>query len=52
MNASKPYILFVVVLLIVGVIYFIDSNSVKRGGSGESVTIVPRISSGEDKTKR
>ena len=52
MNASKPYILFVVVLLIVGAIYFIDSNSVKRGGSGESVTIVPRISSGEDKTKR
>ena len=52
MNASKPYILFVVVLLIVGAIYFIDSNSVKRGGAGESVTIVPRISSGEDKTKR
>ena len=59
MNASKPYILVVVIALLVGAVYFINSNSVKRGGSSESVTIVPRTSSGqdeimkkEDKTKR
>lgn len=58
MNASKPYILIAVVALLVGVIYFINSNSVKRGGSGDSVSISPRTSSGqnemtkEDKMKR
>src|SRR3989338_9204379 len=52
MNASKPYILVVVVLLLVGAIYFINSNSVKRDGSGESVSIVPRTSSGQDEMKK
>lgn len=45
---AKPYILVVVVALLVGAIYFINSNSVKKDGSGEPVAIVPRISSGQD----
>jgi len=49
MNVSKPYILVVVVLFLVGAIYLISSNSVKRGGSGESVAIAPRTFSGQDK---
>lgn len=55
---AKPYILAVVVALLVWVIYFINSNSVKKAGSGESAAIVPRTSSGqgetakEDKVKR
>src|SRR3989338_6353967 len=47
MTALKPYILIVVVLALVGAIYFINSNSVKRGGSNEAVTVAPRNSSGE-----
>ena len=47
MNVSKPYILVAVVVVLVGTIYFINSNSVKRGGSSEAVTVAPRISSGE-----
>lgn len=45
---AKPYILVVVVALLVGAIYFINSNSVKRDGAGESVAIVPRTSLGQD----
>lgn len=58
MNDSKPYILIAVIALLVGAIYFINSNSVKRGGTGDSVAITPRASSvqdemtKEDKTKR
>ena len=48
MNASKPYILIAVVALLVGAIYFINSNSVKRGGSSDSVAITPRTSSEQD----
>jgi len=48
MNAFKPYILVIVALLLVGAIYFINSNSVKRGGLDEPVAIVPRTSSGQD----
>src|SRR3989338_7762332 len=47
MTALKPYILIVVVLALVGAIYFINSNSVKRGGSNETVTVAPRASSEE-----
>ncbi len=52
MSASKPYILVVVIAILVGAVYFINSNSVKKGGSGESVVIMPRASSGQDKMKR
>jgi thiol-disulfide isomerase/thioredoxin len=49
MNAAKPYILVVVVALLIGAIYFINSNSVKRGGETEdSVAITPRTSSGQN----
>ena len=51
MNASKPYILVVVIALLVGAIFFINSNSVNRDGSAESVAIAPRISSGQDEMK-
>src|SRR3989344_5789719 len=47
MTALKPYILIAVVVVIVGAIYFINSNSVKRGGSNETVTVAPRASSEE-----
>jgi len=47
MTALKPYILIAVVVVLVGTIYFINSNSVKRGGSSEAITVAPRISSGE-----
>jgi len=43
MNASKPYILIAVVVLLVGTIYFINSNSVKRAGSDQVVTVIPRV---------
>lgn len=55
---GKPYILVVVVALLVGLIYFININSVKRGGSGAAIAVVPRTSSGQnemtkdDKVKR
>ena len=44
MNTSKSYILIAVVIVLVGTIYFIDSKSAKRGGSGEVITVTPRIS--------
>ena len=47
MTALKPYILIAVVVALIGAIYFINSNSVKRGGSNEAVTVAPRTSSGE-----
>ena len=52
MTPAKPYILLVVVLLLVGTIYFINSNNVKRSGSDESVAVVPRTSSGQDEIKK
>ncbi len=52
MDAFKPYILVVVIALLVGAVYFINSNSVKRGGSGESVAIVPHASSEQDEMKK
>lgn len=45
MNTSKQYILIAVITLIIGAIYFISSNSVKRDGSGDSVTVTPRPTS-------
>ena len=52
MNVSKSYILVAVVAVLAGTIYFINSNSVKRGGSGESAVIVPRTYSGQDEAKK
>ncbi|MBI3458843.1 redoxin domain-containing protein [Candidatus Azambacteria bacterium] len=43
MTSFKPYILIVVVALIVGAIYFIDSNTVKRAQPGQGVTVNSRI---------
>ena len=42
MSNFKPYILIVVIMLIIGAIYFINSSSVKRGGAGEVITVTPR----------
>lgn len=44
MNASRPYILLVALVLIAGAIYFINANSVHKAGSNESVTVVPQDS--------
>ena len=52
MEKTKPYILALVIALIIGAIYFISSNSIKRDGSGESVAITPRTSSGQDEMKK
>jgi thiol-disulfide isomerase/thioredoxin len=52
MTALKPYILIAVVVVLVGVIYLIDSNSVKRGGSNEAITVTPRNSSGETRMNK
>ena len=52
MNVYKSYILVAVVAVLAGTIYFINSNSVKRGGSGESAVIVPRTYSGQDEAKK
>src|SRR3989338_1131825 len=46
MTVLKPYILIAVVVVLVGTIYFINSNSVKRGGSSEAVTVAPRPPAG------
>lgn len=45
MNASKAYILIAVVVFIVGMIYFINSQSVRRSGSSDTVTVIPRATS-------
>lgn len=45
MNASKSYILIAVVILIVGMIYFINSQGVRRSGSSDTVTVIPRATS-------
>ena len=45
MNNAKSYILIAVILLIALAIYFINSNSVKRNGSNEAVTVIPRAPS-------
>ncbi len=42
MNTLKPYILIAVVVLIVGTVYFINSQSVRKTGSSEVVTVIPR----------
>src|SRR3989338_10787509 len=52
MNVYKSYILVAVVAVLAGTIYFINSNSVKRGGSGESAVIAPRTYSGQDEAKK
>lgn len=45
MNTLKPYILIAVVVVLVGTIYFINSQSVKRAGTDEVVTVIPRVTS-------
>src|SRR3989338_6102297 len=45
MTRAKPYILALVVALIIGAIYFINSNSVKTTGSDQAVTVAPRVTS-------
>jgi len=52
MTNSKSYILVAVVVLIAGAIYFINSSSVSRPGSGEVETIVPRVSSDSNEVKK
>jgi len=42
MNNSRSYILIIVAVIIVGVIYFINSNSVERGSTQEAVTVLVR----------
>lgn len=50
MTSSRSYILVAVVVLLIGVIYFINSSSVRKSGSGEIVKVTPRISSKSDST--
>lgn len=45
MTNAKPCILIVVIALVASAIYFINSNSVKKGGSSEPVAIIPRAPS-------
>ncbi len=52
MTALKPYILITVIVVLVGAIYFINSNSVKRRGSNAAVTVAPRTSSGESQMNK
>lgn len=42
MTAIRPYILIAAVLVIAGVIYLLNTYSVKRGGAGETVLVTPR----------
>ena len=50
MKTSKPYILIAVIVLIASTIYFINSKSVDRGATTESITVNPRISPEESDT--
>ncbi|MBI3304839.1 redoxin family protein [Candidatus Parcubacteria bacterium] len=52
MSALKPYTLIAVVVLLAGTIYFINSNSVRKGGSSEPVSVMPRSSSGSNEVKK
>lgn len=52
MNASRPYILIVALVLIAGAIYFINARSVNKTGSDESITVVPRTSSKQSDMKK
>lgn len=52
MNVFKPHILIVVVILLIGTIYFIDSHTVRKGGLGDSVSITPRISSRQNEVTK
>ena len=45
MTRAKPYILALVIALIVGAIYFINLNGVKKTGSDQAVTVAPRVTS-------
>ena len=45
MSAVKQYMLVAVIVLLVGTTYFINSNSIKRAGSDQAVTIIPRVTS-------
>ncbi len=52
MSILKPYILIAAIVLIVGTIYFINTNSVKKGGLSEPVSIIPRIASESNQVKK
>ncbi len=45
MITLKPYILIAVIAVLIGAIYLLNSNSVKRVGSDEVITIIPRVAS-------
>lgn len=51
MNVPKISILIAVVFVIIGAIYFISSNSIRKTGPDNSVTVSPRVSA-EEKSKR
>ena len=50
MISSKPYILIFVIIILVGAIYFINSQGVKRTGSSPVITVTPRVSSQSNTT--
>lgn len=52
MNTVKPYILLATILVVAGAIYFINTSSVQRGGTSESVSVTPRGGSVGEKAKR
>ena len=45
MTSSRSYILTAVIALIAGAIYFINSQSVRKGGSSEPISVIPRTPS-------
>ena len=51
MNTLKPYILIVVIMVLIGTIYLIDSNSVRRDTLTEVITVAPRISPDKEQVK-
>ena len=52
MKVSKPYILIATIIVIAGVIDFINANSVSKKGSDEAISVVPRMSSEQSGTKK
>ena len=52
MIASRQYILIATLAIIAGAIYFINANSVSKTESNQSVAVIPRISSEQNKMKK
>lgn len=50
MTSPRSYILIAAVVVLVGTIYFINSQSVKRAGSDQAVPVIPRVTSPSDST--